>query len=125
MNELPFSKYKFTHRSIKDISKTADLGSEDELQQKCEEWLKEEKIPYIHIGKAIYKDVKIRKKYRGIPDLIIFKKDKKYDKCLLVELKSLRGKTSQGQKNWAGGLNIYLLRSFQDFKELVLSFYNE
>jgi len=121
-NDLPLSKFKTSGEGIRDISKTVDLGPEEDLQQNCEDWLKQEKIHYLHISHAVYRDPKTRGKYLGVPDLMVFKKDEEHNQCLLVELKSLKGTARQGQKRWARGLHVYLLRSFQDFKELVLKF---
>jgi len=120
LDRLLFDKQ--THRGIKDISRTADLGSEDELQENCENWLKEQKIKYIHVGQQTYRNAKSKSTYKGIPDLLIFIKFRDHNMAHLVELKSLLGKASTGQYTWSSGLNVYLLRAFEDFKKSVLKF---
>jgi len=140
IDELPFSKRKQTGRGIQDITETVDLCSEDELQRDCENWLKAQNIKYVHISQAVYKSKRSRKKYHGVPDFIIIKQNSnhgridvdyfgvncakkyKHNECLLIELKSLKGRARQGQHNWAQSLNVYLLRSLVDFKKLVEEF---
>jgi len=120
IDRLPFDKN--THRGIKDISQTVDLGSEDELQKNCEDWLKAQKITYVHIGQQTYRNAKSKSTYKGIPDLLIFAKFRDHNMAHLVELKSLKGSARAGQYAWAQGLNVYLLRAFEDFKKSVVGF---
>jgi len=110
-----------------DIGKALDIP-ESALQEQCEQYLKILRIPFIRIPDSIYRlinsgkipinvKLKISQYLKGLPDLTILFKNK----YLCVELKSKKGKQTQGQKNFQKtvGDNYYLVRSFDAFRSLV------
>ena len=111
--------------------------TEAQIQDYCEQYLNKKGIPFLHIPDAVYescsrfsplseiKKVQISAYLKGVPDLMIFK-HVKYDQyspndnnCLIVELKSEKGRLSQGQQNWNTGLKVHVIKSFEAFKDLV------
>ncbi len=114
--------------------------TEDQLQEKCENWLEIQRIEFVHIPDTMYKFLysplinhlisrdrkvygwlmgvrKLVSKYLlGLPDLILFDKGGKY---LAVELKTKTGKVRQGQKNRAKRMPIVVCRSLNEFTETV------
>lgn len=135
---LPFDKRKSAGRTFYQVDEYKAFGkSEAELQEACEDYLKEMKAPYIHIPAHAYKTQKVK---AGIPDLIIsipktlakiyredFREAGMIDNLninltLFVELKKRGGKARQGQKNFARHANVYLVDNLPDFKTLVDKF---
>lgn len=106
--------------------------TEDELQDKCESYLNLRGIRYIRIPNAVYSIIfgignalhiglkrMLAQALGGIPDLVILAPLSRFNACLLVELKTKKGKVRQSQRNWAKGLNVEVIREFEDFKKLV------
>ena len=135
MQELKFSKRKQAGRSLIEYGDTADKDSEHHLQIKCEEYLQLRNIPSIRIPdvayRAIFANTGISKNLKeiissflkGVPDIVILKPEPDgTNKALCVELKSAMGKASQGQKHFAKKVNVYIIRSFDDFVKLVEEF---
>lgn len=61
--------------------------------------------------------------WRGLPDLIVLKQaNEKYCSACCVELKTKKGKLSQGQKNFAKKLPVFVCRSFDDFVKIIDNF---
>ena len=131
MKDLPFSKHKQAGRSVMDVKEfKATTESEKHLQIQCEEYLRVKKIPYVRIHDKVYELLiksefkKLANHYRGLPDLIIFNAipDSNYNQVLCIELKTSKGKVTQGQKNWGKYVNVLIRRSFEDFKKTVDEF---
>lgn len=113
---------------------------EDKLQRDCEQWLEQHGIMYLRIPEEVTglcspthparvsQHIKnmISKHFKSWPDLMIFKPENEtnYNTCLLVELKSKKGRMSQGQKNLARKLNVLEIRSLEDFIAIVERFLN-
>ena len=109
-------------------------GKESVLQSQCEEYLKVRRIPFSRVPDAAYRSIfaqpgiplhirsQIASCLRGLPDLTIYQKDGEYNRCLMVELKTARGRLSQSQKHWAEHCNVAVVRSFEDFQQLVDKF---
>jgi hypothetical protein len=118
--------------------------TEDQLLQKCEEWLGWERIEYTRIPDSLFRFLfgdklsyylsrntllynllqgvrkQISKYLLGFPDIVIFSMDGRYLAC---ELKTKTGKVRQGQKNKAKKMKIHVIRDFQDFRVLVNNFF--
>ena len=100
-------------------------GKESELQKMCESYLKQNGLRYVHIPDNVLRYIKttapiwittqLSKAFKGVPDLMVFQGDK----SLLVELKNVKGKLSQGQINWHKGVDVKVVRDFDTFKRLV------
>jgi hypothetical protein len=100
---------------------------ESYIQSLCESYLTMRHIPYLHLTTAIKRRIMGRfyvfpvEGMTGYPDLIIFLPK---GRVLLVELKSEKGKLSDDQKRVfpeleAKGHLIFIVRSFEAFKELI------
>ena len=106
--------------------KSARNGKEKDLQASCERYLELLSLRYIRIPDAVLGYLskpsappQIRKlvgRYmRGQPDLVILSNGD----FMLVELKSEKGKLRDSQKDWAAGMQLNVVRNFDDFKILV------
>lgn len=106
--------------------------SEAGLQQKCEDYLNLKGIRYIRLPDSLYSAVfnphhnvhpKVRREVskciKGVPDLVIMVPYGIHNMCLLCELKTEAGKLSQDQKSWHKGLNVEIIRNFDEFKNVV------
>ena len=99
------------------------------LQQQCEEALLWSHISYLHLTTAIHRRIGQEwhtfavEKNKGMPDFFIFFPKKKGG-TVFVELKSEKGKLKPEQKYWKEqieklGYQYYIVRSFEEFEELV------
>jgi len=113
--------------------------NEKDLQALCEGYLTLLGIWYLRIPNEVYALCSphsqvsertrrvISENLAGVPDLLIFKKDFIEpnempcidNSCLLVELKSKKGKLSPRQKLWHKYLVVHVPRSFESFKTLI------
>jgi hypothetical protein len=60
---------------------------------------------------------------KGLPDFIILKKfDDIYSKAVCFELKTAKGKMSQGQRNFAKVIPVIIIRSFEQFQKELNAF---
>ncbi len=130
MDLLPLDKRKITQKAVDVQEFKSIIENEAHLQSQCEEWLTLEKISYLHIPNAAYNLLvkhrysNLAKKLKGIPDLLIFKKlENGRNECLCIELKTSKGKQSQGQKNVAKHINVVIKRSFEDVQKEVREFF--
>ena len=123
---LKFDKRKAARSHIKKADHKPHAGPEDALQRQCEEVLKIKRVHYIHIPNSLYRAARKQDAdmFRGLPDLIVFDRGKKWARTLFVELKKATGKLSQGQKNFARYFpeNYCEVRSLDDFVELFNEF---
>jgi len=108
-------------------------ANEKALQDRCEEYLQYfPDIAVIRIPDAVYRAIfannfvsahikKLISKYlKGLPDLILLKKhDSFFCKAVCIELKTKKGKQSQGQKHFANKVPVILCRSFEHFQKIV------
>jgi len=124
IEDLPYSKKKILNKPIDVAKHKAHAGPESDLQRHCEEVLKIQRIRYIHLPNALFKGkwAWLGKRYKGLPDLVIFGRGKKYDRVLFVELKRDVGTFSGGQKTFARRYHVYDVRSVEDFTELLNEF---
>ena len=137
MDELPFSKRKQTRRKSMDVQEFRKwVGNERSLQSQCENYLNVKGVFYIRIPDGIYKYVfsqysKLPKYVRaffarfvkGIPDLTILKPyGEKYNLALCIELKTEKGRLTQGQKNVSQKINVQVKRSLEDVVKEVQEF---
>lgn len=134
--ELKFSKSKQTGNKTMDASEyRASQIKESDLQRLCEEYLELKRIAYIRVPDAIYKAIfgtssikphvkrLISSFIKGLPDLTLLKPiDDKYVVGRHVELKTAKGKQSQGQKTFATKLPVKIVRSFEEFQKVVKEF---
>ena len=103
----------------------ANSLKERALQDSIEKYLNLKKIVYVHIPDDVYRLIfgnkttknigaksRVSKAIKSVPDLMIFKKDGEYNKSLLIELKTPKGKLSQGQIEFKENLNVFVLRDF-------------
>jgi hypothetical protein len=104
----------------------ATAKNEKELQELCESYLRENSIWFVHIPDAAYKNKRSAHKLCGVPDLMIVRPNdgNRFNKCLLIELKADKGKIRTGQKRTARAVNVYEVRSFAAFKDIVSEFFN-
>jgi len=131
MKDLPFSKKKQLQKVINKDEFKAIYEDEASLQRQCESYL-DYRHTYIRVPDAIYRTIfgfssQIPPKLRvlissfikGIPDITILYKDGTYQ-C--IELKTKKGKLSQGQKHFkdrVGENNYFIVRSFEEFKSIL------
>ena len=132
----PYSK-KDQARRAKSISVEefrATQLSEADLQRQCEELLDLYRVLYLRIPEEVtslcspFYATKINqhvrnmisKYFKGWPDLTIFDKGR----FLCVELKSAKGKQSQGQKTFEKKVAGYyrIVRSFEEFEHILKEF---
>ena len=95
----------------------ADSGPESELQRKCEKWLRENGLPFIH-DKSRGKN-----KAGSILDLVCFLDE---GRVVVIELKAKRGKLSDEQKQTIQRLKylkheVHEMRSYKRFLYLMLN----
>ena len=132
MNELPHSKRKQLQNNVIDKKEFKALTcKESDLQNQCEEYLGWMHIKFVRIPDILYNIIfnpeneiyhlipilirKIIAKYiKGLPDLTILFPDGRF---WCVELKTKKGKLSQGQKTFAKYVPVTIKRSFEDFKK--------
>lgn|SRR3990167_3752776 len=119
------------------IKRIINCDSEASIQATVEAYLNARHIRYIHIPNKVYqflfysKHVPVwvkalcSKHLKGIPDLLIFKKEEKYNSCLLLELKAEKGKVSDRQKLWHDGLNVAVVFSWPDARKIIDEFYKK
>ena len=135
---LKFSKRKQTGNKTMTVEEyRATTEPESSLQSQCEELLSfYPNIKVVRVPDAAYRaifshssnvPVFVKKLVsawlRGIPDLILLRKDgEAYCKAVCVELKTAKGKQSQGQKNFAKVVPVIVCRSFEHFEEIVKDF---
>ncbi len=130
-------------KAKEDVDRRGDGLKECQIQKQCETLLEYSHIAFIRIpdilNSIIFGGVKMKVfgKYatiqlpthikalisaftKGLPDLTILSKDGRF---YCVELKTTKGKLSQGQKNFCrlvGESNFYVLRSVEALKELIV-----
>ena len=136
MRELPNSKRRQAGRGISVQEFKAITEDEGSLERTCEEWLNVQRIPFIRVPDAAYKAIfgnrqidgrtksLVSSFMKGLPDITILNPDGRY---LCIELKTSKGKQSQGQINFERKVpNHYrIIRSFEDFEKQVEEFLNE
>ncbi|MCP3681775.1 MAG: VRR-NUC domain-containing protein [bacterium] len=114
-------------------ARAAKGESEASIQRKTEDYLDYVGLRYIRLPDNLYMTVKtshqpsyvkarIMQNIRGVPDLVVLKKDGDFNQTLLLELKKKGGRLSQGQKNWHKGLNVAVVYGFEEAKEIIDSF---
>jgi len=121
------------------LEKALKGQTEDTLQGLCEGYLTLLGIWYLRIPSEVYSlcdrnsGVDIRAKraisenLAGVPDLLIFKKEFvaphnltcQDNSCLLVELKTKKGRLSPRQRKWRKETIVHVPRSFERFKEII------
>ena len=138
LDDLPFSKARATRRTIVDDQHFKPVNKDEaRLQSQCEEYLEIHKIPYLHIPNQAFQGKRtVASKYlKGWPDLMIFSyfhfpEDENnfchvpYNHALFIELKTAKGKVTQGQENRMKNLNCQIVRSLDDFIKVVEEFIN-
>jgi len=116
-------------------------GPEGQLEEMCENYLEVLRLRYIRIPDSAYFHLfgpqskippwiqkLLSKALKGVPDLLIFAPHKDTPlpcveaRALCIELKVGKGKQSQGQLEWARDVPVHVVRSFDEFKELVDDF---
>ena len=124
--------------TVRSYSKAAQLGQrmievddykrtykdESELQKDCEAWLRKEGIWFFHIPASAYRERKAGHALLGIPDLLVFvpNKQDKFNRSVLFELKSAKGKTRTGQERVGRKVNVFVIRSFAAFVDIMKEF---
>jgi len=136
----PYPKNQQTGNRVMTVDEfKSKYDNEDQLQKDCEGWLVKHGYAYLRIPEEVtglcspthpdrisqYIKNKISKYFKGWPDLMIFIPGESYNRCLFVELKSKRGKMTQGQKNLSRKLNVVIAKSLEDFIKTVEVFSNE
>ena len=120
-----YSKQKQAGRYSRKKRQVADNTPEKTIQQAVEYILKLNHIKYIHIPEdlqrylKLYAPMNIKKiasnALKGIPDIIAFMGDK----CLLLELKSGKGRLTQGQREWHRGCNVHVTHGMDEALNVV------
>jgi len=122
--ELQFSKAKQVGKRVTDGVKAKPIKKDEAaLQRQCEELLDWMKLKYIRIPDVVWRNnaapyvKKLMSRYlKGLPDLTILFSDNTF---LCVELKTKSGVMTQGQKNFAKYIPVTIIRSFDDFENLI------
>lgn len=128
----PVPKVTKKKRVKKEVDRRSKGLKECQIQEQCEDFLDSMDIVYLRIpdalGKWIFgKDSRVPSYLQALissfikdqPDLTILSKDGKY---YCVEIKTVDGRQSEGQKKFeakVGCENYYLLRSVEALVELV------
>lgn len=125
MSFTPYPKDRTLGRQaieISDYKKTAK--NEAELQTVCEQWLRENKIYFVHVPDSAYQNKRSAHKLLGVPDLLVFIPEGKghYNRSVLFELKSKTGKIRTGQERTARQVNVIVIRSFAAFVDEMQDF---
>ena len=119
--------------SKKSKSKKTGL-KEKTIQAQVEGYLQVKGIRYFRMPDELYRlifanmhvDLGSRKRIaeyiKGVPDLMIFKKEGDYNSVLFLEIKAEYGKVTQGQKHWHQGLNVEVKKSFEECKIVIDKF---
>jgi hypothetical protein len=70
--------------------------------------------------------VMVAKYFRGVPDLMLFKKDQSngMNLAMFIEIKTEAGKVSQCQENWHKGLNVRVTRGWKETELAIKEFAN-
>lgn len=133
----PYTKAMQTGRqTITSDEFKASNDSEQALQRQCEEMLKyHPDIAVIRVPDAAYKAIfanqtipswvraLIARFLKGLPDLILLRADgETYCKAVCVELKTKKGKQTQGQKKFARIVPVHVCRSLEHFEQIVKDF---
>jgi hypothetical protein len=130
------SKQDQTRRKWIEVDgKTKWQGAELDLQRQCEEYLRYfPNIAVVRFPDMAYRAIfaSILPEYikrmiagyiKGIPDLILLRnKTDGSTAALCVELKSGKGKLSQGQKNFGNKVTVNIVRDFESFTKLISEF---
>ncbi len=129
----PQPKQGLKKRAKAEVDRRGGDRSERQIQAQCEDLLDYAGIAYIRIpdslNSAIFGNNFVKPQFKklissfikGVPDLNILSKDGKY---YCVELKTSKGKLSQGQKtfcNKVGEDNFYVIRSVEGLQELIIN----
>jgi hypothetical protein len=126
---LKFSKKGQLKKTISKSEFKDIYSDETALQRQCEQLLDFLHITYIRIPDEAYKALfyneyiptwikQILSRYlKGLPDLTILHKDGTYQ-C--IELKTKKGRQSQGQKHFQSGVkNYHIVKSFEEFQSII------
>ena len=126
-----YPKHKQLGRTIKEVGAHATTEPEAKLQEHCEGYLDYLKVPYIRIPDAIWSNrvpphtrKQCARYLKGLPDLMIVDPADKYNRLLCVELKRKGGTATGGQKNWGRKMQMVIVRSLDDFQQVVDEFLN-
>lgn len=137
MNQLKYSKQKQVGKKSMDVQEFQKWqGRESDLQRACEQVLDLLGITYIRLPDSLYRSIfankrisahikkEIARSIKGLPDIIILlpDEDEIYCKACCIELKTKSGKLTQGQKNFAKRLPVIVVRSFEQFQQVVNDF---
>ena len=136
MNELKLSKRKQLQTNVYDVETfKKTFVKEADLQRQCEQYLEVMGIDYIRIPNAVYNMIfgphskltgqqkSFCAKYlKGLKDLFVLVPDSEYVRGIVIELKSAKGKLSQGQKKKHRNLPTHIVRDFRRFEELINEF---
>jgi hypothetical protein len=99
---------------------------EKDIQAGVESYLIQKQYDFIRVPDAVYRVIfsamsiplhikgQISSFLKGLPDLQVVKKYRQYNLSLFIELKTKRGKLSQGQKKFARQLNVVVCRSVDE-----------
>ena len=127
---LKFSKSKQLDNKKIDVQEYKEIHSDEAaLQNQCENLLNTLKIEYYRVPDFIWKNKSPRlrnlasKYFKGKPDLLcLIPFDDIYIKAIAFELKTEKGRLTQGQQNWQRRLPLIIIRSFEQFQECLNSF---
>lgn len=67
----------------------------------------------------------IQSAFSGMPDLVLIRKQCKYNTCLMIELKVRGRKPRQNQRKWIDQLNVPVDELFEVFKERFDGWYDD
>jgi len=132
----PGKKQKKSKMSVSEFKATVE--TESVLQRQCEEYLNVRGIQFIRMPdsayKAIFANPNLKSKdkslissfIKGLPDITILEPiTDEYCLSCCIELKSAKGKLSQGQKNFGRRVPVKVVRSFEQFESEVNKFMRE
>lgn len=125
---------KNVRRDLSIYTKEEKESSEREIQFKCESLINNLGLTLIRVPDSVLASIKnsqYRKDKRealkyltGQPDLVILRFKEGRVRCLLIELKSVYGKLSTGQKHFFNklGMEPIICYSFKEAEKLILEF---
>ena len=128
-DRLPLDKRNYSRKAMDVQEFKATTESEAALQRQCEAYLEWKQLPFVRIPDALFRaiyaigshvpiqDKRIVSEYlKGLPDLTVLIPDGgHYNRAVCFELKTKKGKQSQGQKRFASKVNVIIVRSFEQF----------
>ena len=127
--QFPKQPYTSQRRKRAAARSKAPVTPEKAIQKACEQYLDLMQISYIRIPDEVYRaifargqtpvGIRVASAIKGVPDITVLLTDGRYH-CF--ELKTAKGKLSQGQKSFCAGVgvqNYTVVRSVEEFIDKI------